>query len=296
TRGLVTIIGLIKQSLRIKKILFKIIYFIMKAPVVLIIYNRPKETKHVFEAIKQSKPTTLYIFADGGEDEKDIILCKEAQSIINDVDWEVDLKVNISTINMGCVPRIISALDEVFKKEKTAIVLEDDCLPHLTFFDYCNNLLDYYVDDENIMHISGCNLLQQITSTGPSYFFSNYALPSWGWSSWARAWKKINPNLDTWQKHNKEIYHHISQENFAKWTDTFEYIRNNRVGWDTPWNIDIWINNGLNIMPYQNLVKNIGFDETATFTKNKLSGFSNLRVYEMKFPLIHPKNKEILFD
>jgi GT2 family glycosyltransferase len=268
----------------------------MKTPVVLIIYNRPEQTKLVFEAIKKNEPTTLYIFADGGKNAEDSILCKEAQSVIDSVNWGVELKVNISDKNMGCVPRIISALNEVFERERTAIILEDDCLPHPTFFNYCTSLLDYYIRDENIMHISGCNILQQVNSTGTSYFFSNYALPSWGWATWARAWKKFNPNLDTWQKHKKEIYHHISQENFSKWTDTFEYIRINKVGWDIPWNIDIWANKGLNIMPYQNLVKNIGFDETATFTKNKLSCFADLIVHEMKFPLIHPENKKTLFD
>jgi len=268
----------------------------IETPIVLIIYNRPHQTKLVFDAIKNSRPSKLYIFADGAKDEKDAALCKEAQSILEDIDWKVDLKVEISETNMGCVPRIISALDEVFKKEKCAIILEDDCLPHPTFFRYCQELLDYYEHDETIMHISGCNLLQQINSTSASYFFSKYALPSWGWATWASAWKRFNPSLDSWQKHKKEIHHHISQEHFAKWTDTFEYIRINKVGWDIPWNIDIWAHQGLNIMPYQNLVKNIGFDTNATFTKNKMSKFSNLNVYEMKFPLIHPKNKELLFD
>src|ERR1700749_4974215 len=145
----------------------------MKTPVVLIIYNRPEQAKLVFDAIKKSKPTKLYIFADGGKDEEDAELCKEAQTIINNIDWEVNLQINISKTNMGCFNRIITGLEVVFSREESAIILEDDCIPDITFFTYCEYLLNYYKSDETILHISGCNILGQVEDKS-SYFFSNY--------------------------------------------------------------------------------------------------------------------------
>jgi hypothetical protein len=146
------------------------------------------------------------------------------------------------------------------------------------------------------MHVSGCNLCGELGNGANSYFFTNYAMPSWGWASWSRAWKKFNPKLDTWQQYKKEIHHHISQPNFAKWTDTFEYIRQHGVGWDVPWNVDIWAHRGTTVMPCRNLVTNIGFHGEATFTKNEKSAFSHLQTWPMTFPLVHPNEREARYD
>lgn len=265
-----------------------------EAPVVLIIYNRPEKTKQVFEAIRQLKPARLFIIADGPKHKEDEALCNEARKILNGIDWETELITDIADRNLGNAQRTITGLNMVFEHTEEAIILEDDCLPDPSFFTFCNELLNRYCEDERIMHISGCNLLQETRSTS-DYFFSKYMLPPWGWATWKRAWKKFNPEMDTWQKHKREIHPIISQENFKLWTDTFEYLRINKVTWDIPWNIDIWANNGIGIIPSVNLMSNIGFDEQATFTKTK-SVYANLPAGKLKFPLQHPENKNLLFD
>lgn len=59
-------------------------------PVVLIIFNRPELTKLVFQEIRNVKPTSLYVIADGprksrrGENEK----CRLTRDILETVDWE----------------------------------------------------------------------------------------------------------------------------------------------------------------------------------------------------------------
>ncbi|OFY84379.1 MAG: hypothetical protein A3F72_01030 [Bacteroidetes bacterium RIFCSPLOWO2_12_FULL_35_15] len=264
-------------------------------PVVLIIYNRPEKTEKVFSVIKKIKPSQLFIIADGPKDSSDKELCDQARTVIDKIDWNVDLKTNLSDYNMGNVPRTITGLNWVFENVDSAIILEDDCVPHLSFFQFCGTLLDYYANDTEVMHISGFNILQQIPKGDPSYFFSNHILPPWGWATWRRAWKKYNPDMDSWQIHKKEIFHNISQEHFKTWTDTFEYLRIHKIGWDIPWNVDIWANRGIGIIPSVNLVENIGFDEQATYTKKK-NKFSELTALEMKFPITHPSTREAFFD
>lgn len=268
-----------------------------KTPVVFIIYNRPDKTEKVFSVIKKIKPAQLFIIADGPKNNADELLCNQAREVIKTIDWEVDLKILESSVNLGNVPRTISGLDWVFKQTTSAIILEDDCVPHISFFNYCETLLNHYKDDEEIMHISGFNILQQIPKleSESSYFFSNYIVPPWGWATWSRAWEKYNPHMDSWQIHKKEIHTNISQENFKTWTDTFEHLRIHKIGWDIPWNIDIWASKGLGIIPSVNLIENIGFDEQATFTK-KRNKFSELKAMEMKFPLHHPSSKKVYFD
>lgn len=267
-----------------------------KTPIALIIYNRPEKTERVFSVIKKIKPSNLYIIADGPKNEADKAYCDKARAVINTIDWKTDIKMNLSDSNLGNANRTISGLNWVFEQTDKAIILEDDCVPHHSFFEFCETLLDYYNYDEQIMHISGSNLLPAHSHTFQSnYFFSKYILPPWGWATWRRAWNKFNPDMNSWQKHKTEIHPNICQENFKTWTDTFEYLRIHKVTWDIPWNIDIWANKGLGIIPSVNLISNIGFDEQATFTKTHTK-FSELPYGEMKFPLIHPQNKNTIFD
>ena len=58
---------------------------------------------------------------------------------------------------MGCGRRISSGLDWVFEREEQAIIVEDDCVPELSFFQYCQEMLEYYKDDDRILMVSGNN-------------------------------------------------------------------------------------------------------------------------------------------
>ncbi len=260
-------------------------------PIVLFIYNRPTFFSNLIDVLRGVKPKYLYIVADGFKDKTDELKCDKTRAIINKIDWNTNIKTKFSAINLGCTQNIVGGLDWVFKHENKAIILEDDCLPDLTFFRFCEDLLTFYNDDEKIMHISGCNILSHKKTCSNSYFFSNFVLPPWGWATWAKSWQKFNKELNSWQQHKQEIHHHISQKNFAKWTDTFEEIRKNKITWDIPWNVDLWVNKGIGITPAVNLVYNQGFGEEATFTKNKNSKFAHLQRGKMMFPLIHPQKK-----
>src|SRR5690606_39135646 len=85
-------------------------------------------------------------------------------------------------------------------------------------------------------------------------------------------------------------------EYFKDWTDMFENIRVNRTTWDVPWNIDIWKNKGLGIIPKFSLVKNIGISENATFTKNKRLDLAKINVNSLNLPFVHPKSKKTTFE
>ncbi|MGB3239254.1 MAG: glycosyltransferase family 2 protein, partial [Geitlerinemataceae cyanobacterium] len=115
----------------------------LKTPVALLIFNRPDTTEKVFETIRQAKPPKLLVVADGprsdrpGEAEK----CAEARAIVDRIDWECQVFQNYSDTNLGCRYRVASGLNWVFETVEEAIILEDDCLPHPSFFRFCEELL-----------------------------------------------------------------------------------------------------------------------------------------------------------
>jgi hypothetical protein len=266
-----------------------------KTPIILFIYNRAEITRQVFDMIRSVHPKELFIIADGPKNAEDEEKVKAVRKIIEQVDWDCNLKTNISERNLGCAERIISGLDWVFSQVDNGIILEDDCLPDPSFFYFCESLLHYYKFDERVMHISGFNCLNNV-DIDESYFYSRFLIPPWGWATWKRAWLNFNKELDTWQQIKKQAFHNIDQNYFADWTDMFENIRVHKTTWDVPWNIDVWKHNGLSIIPKKSLVQNIGFGPQATFTKNTTTDLALILGQTIEFPLVHPTEKIMPFE
>jgi len=267
--------------------------FQLTTPVALLIFNRPDTTARVFEAIRQAKPPQLLVVADGPRPDRadDIEKCKAARAIVEGVDWDCEVLTNYSDLNLGCGKRPATGITWVFEQVEEAIIFEDDCLPHPTFFRFCEELLSYYRHDERIMVISGNNFQFGRSRTDYSYYFSRYN-HIWGWASWRRAWKYFDYDLKLWPKIRKENWLTSILENrkvVKYWTKNFQRTyEGDPTVWDYRWTFACWIQNGLTILPNVNLVSNIGFGEDATHTIGSKSRVANLPVKEMNFPLKHP--------
>jgi len=264
----------------------------LKTPVALIIFNRPGTTERVFNEIANARPPKLLVVADGpradrsGELEK----CTETRAIIERVDWDCEVITHFSDVNLGCRKRVSSGIDWVFQQVPEAIFLEDDCLPHPDFFRYCEELLDYYRNDTRIMMISGDNFQFGESRGDSSYYFSRY-IHVWGWASWRRAWKFYDVDMPLWPKiRDSDLLDYVYLDTKEKkyWEKIFNSIYSGLIDtWDYQWAFSCWSQNGLTVLPQNNMISNIGFDADATHTKCK-SELSELAAYEMKFPLKHP--------
>lgn len=124
----------------------------MNINVAFLIFKRPDTTAKVFEAIRQAQPQKLLVIADGarkdrlGEAEK----CVATQAIIEGVDWECEVLKNYSEVNLGCAKRVSSGLNWVFDLVEDAVIIEDDCIPHPSFFDSAKS---YFKDIETIKEL-----------------------------------------------------------------------------------------------------------------------------------------------
>ncbi len=267
--------------------------FQLKTPVVLIIFKRPDTTKKVFEAIRQAKPPRLLVIADGsrsdrpGEAEK----CAAAREIIDRVDWDCEILKNYSEINLGCAKRVSSGLDWVFEQVPEAIILEDDCIPHPTFFRFCEELLETYRHDDQIIAISGQNVQFGRRRTDYSYYFSRYN-HCWGWATWKRAWKYYDFEMKLWPeiKANNFLSDILLDPEAVKcWSRIFQSAYDGHsIIWDDRWTFAAWINSKLSILANVNLISNTGFGLESTNTNNEKSPYSNLAVEAIEFPMKHP--------
>lgn len=172
-------------------------------------------------------------------------------------------------MNLGCRERVSSGLDWVFSNVEEAIILEDDCLPDLTFFRFCEELLVKYRFDARVMMISGDNFQFRRKRTPYSYYFSRNA-HIWGWASWRRAWNKYDIAMQMWTEIRDgawliDLFGNRRLANY--WRKIYANVFNGKINtWDYQWVFTCRIQNGLVILPNSNLISNIGFGSAATHT------------------------------
>lgn len=264
----------------------------LTTPVALLIFNRPETTAQVFAAIRAARPTTLLVVADGPRPERagEAERCAAARAVVEQVDWPCDVLRNYADVNLGCRRRVSSGLDWVFETVEEAIILEDDCVPHPTFFRFCAELLERYRDDERVMHISGDNFQTAPLRSAYSYYFSRYP-HVWGWASWRRAWQHYDVDLKLWPELRAGgwLLDWLGEADSARyWSRTMESCYRRLIDtWDFQWTLACWAQSGLSILPAVNLVSNVGFNTEATHTRFG-SRLANLPTQPLEFPLRHP--------
>ncbi|MEH2255378.1 glycosyltransferase family 2 protein [Nostoc sp.] len=267
----------------------------MQTPVTFIIFKRPQTTEKVFEAIRKAKPIKLFVIADGPrtEREDEAEKCEATRAIIERVDWDCEVIKDYSDINLGCAKRVSSGLDWVFNNVEETIILEDDCIPHSTFFRFSQELLEKYRNDTRIATISAQNLQLGQKRTNYSYYFSRYN-HCWGWASWRRAWQHYDLTIKLWKEVQAENLLHdilIDQKAVNFWQRIFQSVYDNPTGitWDYQWTFASWMQGSLSIIPNVNLISNVGVGADAThFTSNQEFSFINMSMQAMEFPLKHP--------
>lgn len=266
----------------------------LKTPVALIIFNRPDTTAQVLQAIRLARPPQLFVIADGPRADRpdDARACAAARAVVDQVDWPCEIVRNYSDTNLGCRPRVVSGLNAVFEAVEQAIILEDDCVPHPTFFRYCEELLQRWQDDERVWSISGDNFQFGRRRTPHSYYFSRYP-HVWGWATWRRAWRHYDDAMSLWPEARDggwltDLF--SSPAMAAYWRERFQATYENGESiWDYRWVLTCWLQNGLAALPNVNLVTNIGHGPQATHTSATGPG-ANLPTQPMSFPLDHPRH------
>ncbi|MHC4617543.1 MAG: glycosyltransferase family 2 protein [Planctomycetota bacterium] len=265
---------------------------LLTSPVLFLVFNRPDTTRQVFEAIRRAQPSQLFVAADGPGVNKarEAEKCVAVRRIVDEgIDWDCKVHRLYRSNNVGCKIAVSSAIDWFFEHVEEGIILEDDCLPNQSFFEFCQQLLQYYKNDARIMQICGSNRLGEWNPGEYSYFFSRYG-PVWGWASWRRAWNHYDVNINLWPFIRKHRYHYFfcSTKKEARWREKlFNRLYDNKIDtWDFQWAFAKLVNSGLSIVPKVNLVRNIGFTPEATHTKNPTLGVA--AAHDIEFPLKHP--------
>jgi hypothetical protein len=127
----------------------------MDLPILLLIFNRPDNAQRLLDQLRKIQPTQLYIGADGARIHKEgeTVLVQKARAIFEQIDWDCTIHTLYRTDNLGCRAAVAGAIDWFFEQVEYGVILEDDCLPHLDFFAFCQQMLHTYQDKKEVVHI-----------------------------------------------------------------------------------------------------------------------------------------------
>ncbi len=278
---------------------------LVDVPVLLIFFTRPDTFKQVFERVKEARPSKLFLACDGPRDNRpdDLEKINACKKIAEDIDWECEVFTDYSEKNLGCGLRPQSAVSWALGIVDRIVVLEDDCVPDVSFFGYMKELLECYKDDERIGMISGLNHLHEWNCGQYSYLFTpNGAI--WGWGTWRRVWKDYDFTIsgikDSYAR--DLLQNSICGNKRARKKKIKIFLEANRKI-ESEGNIHYWdfqfgflkaYQSYMSIVPAKNLITNIGVGEGAThFHKVNSKKWKKGEVYFMpteslSLPLKHP--------
>jgi SAM-dependent methyltransferase len=258
----------------------------LPTPVVFILSDRPRECKRVFQAIREAKPTRLFLVSDAprpsvADEAERIAMCR---NLANQVDWNCELETDFADHRLGRRSRMASALDRVFSKVERAIILEDDGIPTPAFFRFCSELLSRYADDTRVGCIGGDHTPASDHGIEASYRFGR--IPHLrGWATWARAWKLHDPAMADWPRFDDEggldklwgdpeLVHY--------WKRILSEFHAGRIeAWSPSWIFTCWSKDLFVALPMTKLVSDLDAETTVEIATDAI-----------RFPLVHPASTD----
>src|ERR1700749_4764367 len=242
------------------------------APIALFVYNPPEHTRRTLSYLQKNvlaDESRLFIFSDGPKTDADKSKVDEVRQLAKEVTGFKSVKVITRKENLGLANSIISGVTKLVNEYDKVIVFEDDLLSSPYTLQYFNEALTRYANEEQVMHI-GAYMYNLANKKLPQTFFFR-AATSWGWATWARAWKDFEPDVDVlvnqFDKKKTEQFSIEGTMNFWKQLEDFKAGKND--SWAIRWYASIFLKGGLTLNPSASLIQNIGNDGSGTHSNNE---------------------------
>lgn len=270
-----------------------------KTAVIIVFFNRPNCLREVIKSVRKVAPPVLYFAQDGCRDKDDFEKVLECQRIVeHEIDWDCIVKTRYSEANIGCEENEYTGIKWAFENEERLIILEDDVVPSVSFFRFCDELLEKYKDDQRINAING--FLNVDYQSPYSYVFCNIG-SSYGWATWRRSFALWDPSIAICDNtHEYRLLKGILRQDFvmtkiwSKRIQTQHKLYDGRCqGWESLYFLSRACYSQHCICSTKNLIKNIGLGDDALHGGYKSLSRKQIAVFErdgveIDFPLKHP--------
>lgn len=275
--------------------------YLVDVPVAIYVFIRPESLKKVFDVIREARPSTLFLMSDGPRDyvESDKINIQKSRDIVENIDWECNVHRIYMDKNIGMYEMGKKTKEYIFNTVDRCIFLEDDLVPSVSFFKFCEELLEKYKGDLRVHRICGTNSLNVYDKPNSDYFFSKEG-SIWGYAIWKRTYELFDYNHEYGK--DKYIMDRLKENAHPTWYNRelnyslYGKSDGHIAGAEFFFQTTVDLHNSLNIVPTKNMICNIGVTEGSTNSSNNINKLAkgiqklfNSQTYEYNFPLKHPR-------
>lgn len=261
----------------------------MISPVAMFVYNRVDNTQKTIEHLLRNTlaaETDLFVFSDGGKDEKSWKAVNEVRAYLHKV--QRDIEANGALKSMTIIERpeniylernITEGIAQIFETHDRIIVLEDDICTSPYYLQYMNDAFDLYKDEPRVMHVAGFTNLDLSTlpsSLSPLPFYFTPHMSGWGWGTWRDRWQKHFVHYQTREAALEGMT--AADQDAIQYGGVFPCLKSldkRPIPWDICWELAIYKAGGLCLTPGRTMVRNIGLKNGTHF-----KSFDILQRYE----------------
>ena len=240
-----------------------------KLPVIVIFcYNRLSHLKKTVLSLENNynyKKYKVYIFSDGAKNNSDKSEVKKVRVYINSLKNK-KIQIIKNKKNLGLKKNVIKGLNIIFKKHRSAIIIEDDLILNKNFLNYMTKSIYFYSNKKNIGSISSYTPIKPnyLNNYKDDVYFSRRHF-SWGWATWSNIWNEF---IFSENKLNKMLNEkHLNE--FSKIGKDLPILLklsiNNKISsWSIFFDFNCYLKELLCVCPKFSIVKNTGFDNSGT--------------------------------
>lgn len=255
-------------------------------PVLLVIFNRPELISKQIEILKKANVKKIYISSDGPRNSisgECKIVASLRQKVIDLIDWDCKVFTLFNKENLGCKYAVNNAIKWFFSIEDKGIVLEDDIIPSLNFFNFCNDCLSFFEDKKEIFSITGRN---ELSEWGESDIFFTNRFNCWGWASWADRIFDVDVEYG-YERNNdySQLYNKRPWEERCYVDSVLGLLQTDQVNsWAYSYDLFCKSKNYIHVYPRKNMISNIGFSHSGTHSSSWLE--DNVFFHESFLPSV----------
>ncbi len=180
------------------------------------------------------------------------------------LDKRISLSYRLAHENVGAAVNVITACDWFFESYEFGVILEDDCIPSDSFFDFVRKSQSDFEPNENIWLISGTQFVPKEIIASDRVLLRYPQI--WGWATTKSKWNEIRRIYSS----DKEISwpSSIRLSERAYWSGGEIRARKGHLdAWDIILAATMLKRGKFALASNCNLVTNIGVDAVSTHTK-----------------------------
>lgn len=235
-------------------------------PIVLFVYNRPWHARQTIEALQKNtlaKESELFIYSDGPKNEKAEAKVRQVRDYIKTIEGFQKVTIVEREKNFGLAANTTDGVTSIINNHGRVIVLEDDLITSPYFLTFMNEALDFYENEEKVMHISG--YMFPIDTEGLPEAAFHRATCSWGWGTWKRAWSLFEYDVEKIMKSfTPQMIKSFNLNGYYNfWSQIVGNKKNLIKTWAIFWYATVFLNGGLTLYPITSMVRNIGMDSSG---------------------------------